>query len=35
MAKERVLMKKEIRAHEMQFEYELSEKDKTIKEQKK
>ena len=35
MAKERILMKKEIQAHEMQFEYEISEKDKSIKELKK
>lgn len=35
MTKERIVMKKEIRAHELQFEYEISEKDKSIKELKK
>ena len=30
MSKERILMKKEIRAHELQFEYEIGEKDKSI-----
>ena len=32
MDKERLLMNKEINAHKMQFEYELGEKDKRIKE---
>ena len=35
MAKERILMKKEIQAHQMQFDYEINEKDKSIKELKK
>ena len=32
MTKERQLMQKEIKAHKMQFEYELGEKDKRVKE---
>ena len=32
MAKERQLMNGEIKAHKMQFEYELGEKDKRVKE---
>ena len=32
MAKERQLMNGEIRAHKMQFDYELGEKDKRLKE---
>ena len=35
MTKERIVMKKEIRAHELQFEYEIGEKDKNINELKK